>query len=256
MTGAAAHQTAVAQTERQRLEDLIASIPGVVWEAWGEPDSSRQRINFVSDYVETMLGYTAEEWLSTPNFWLQIVHPDDREHAARVAAEKFAAGGAGENEFRWVTKDGRALWVVARSSTIKDESGQPVGMRGVTFDITLRKETEQRLAVLSEISTTGLSGIRFEELAQRIARRTAEAVGDYCIMRLLRADALEAIASAHVDPAAEAIIREVASHSNIVTLNSLYADIVAKPRTIIENNLAEEAFAHVRREGLEAEFQK
>jgi PAS domain S-box-containing protein len=244
------------QRERQRLADIIGSIPGVVWEAWGQPDSGRQRINYVSDYVQTMLGYTADEWTSTPNFWLRIVHPDDRDEAGARAAKLFARGGNGENEFRWISKDGRTIWVVARSSTISDESGQPIGMRGVTFDITLRKEIEQRLAVLSEISTSGLTGVPFEDLAHRIARRAAEAVGDYCIIRMIRGDALEAVASAHVDPAAEAIVREIASHSNIAALSSLYADIVEHPRTIIENDLPEEAFAHVNRAELEAEFQK
>ena len=249
------HATAV-QTERKRLQDLVRSIPGVVWEAWGEPDSERQRINYVSDYVETMLGYTTEEWLATPNFWLRIVHPDDREHAAKTAAEKFAAGGTGENEFRWVTKDGRALWVVARSSTINDENGTPIGMRGVTFDITRRKEVEQRLAVLAEISTTELTGVPFEQLARRIARRAAEAVGDYCIIRMLRDGRLESIAYAHVDPAAEQIVREIATPSNVIEVNRLYAEIAEQPRTLIANDLPESAFAHVNREGLEAEFQR
>jgi signal transduction histidine kinase len=112
-----------------------------------------------------------------------------------------------------------------------------------------------RLATLAEISTTGLSGMRFEDLAQRIASSAAKAVGEYCIIRILHDGALDAVASAHVDPAAEPLVREIASHSNIVALNRLYADIVENPRTLVENALPEEAFAHVRRDGLEAAFQ-
>jgi two-component system CheB/CheR fusion protein len=37
------------------------------------------------------------------------------------------------------------LWVEARSSVIRDENGQSVGMRGMTFDMSERKETEERL---------------------------------------------------------------------------------------------------------------
>src|SRR5215207_6276268 len=79
-------QVTAVQYERMRLGQMISSIPGVVWEAWGEPDSSRQRIDYVSDYVTPLLGYTPEEWTTTPNFWLQLVVPEDREAAARVAA--------------------------------------------------------------------------------------------------------------------------------------------------------------------------
>jgi PAS domain S-box-containing protein len=51
----------------------------------------------------------------------------------------------GTNEFRWVTKDGRAVWVEAHSVAIRDEAGRPVGMRGVTMDITARKRAEEEL---------------------------------------------------------------------------------------------------------------
>jgi PAS domain S-box-containing protein len=133
------------ETQRQRLDAIIASVPGVVWEAWGEPDEAGQRINFVSDYVETLLGYTVKEWLATPNFWLTIVHPEDREHAARTAAATFASGEVGVNQFRWMRKDGTAIWVEAHSVALRDASGRALGMRGVTMDITERKEAGEAL---------------------------------------------------------------------------------------------------------------
>ena len=33
----------------RRLRDIISTVPGVVWEAWGRPDGSAQSIDFVSD---------------------------------------------------------------------------------------------------------------------------------------------------------------------------------------------------------------
>jgi PAS domain S-box-containing protein len=136
---------------RQHTGDLLANIPGVVWEAYGEPDAATQRIDFVSDYAETMLGYESERWTSTPNFWLTIVHPDDRERAAREAAAIFAGGRGGVSQFRWVAKDGRVVWVEARSRVITDSQGRPVGMRGVTMDFSRHKQMEQeRDALLSE----------------------------------------------------------------------------------------------------------
>ena len=86
-----------------------------------------------------MLGYESERWTSTPNFWLTIVHPDDRERAAREAAAIFAGGRGGVSQFRWVAKDGRVVWVEARSRVIRDSQGRPVGMRGVTMDFSRHK---------------------------------------------------------------------------------------------------------------------
>lgn len=131
------------EQQRNRLDNIVASVPGLVWEAWGKPDEASQRIDFVSSYVETMLGYSVSEWLSTPNFWLTIVHPDDMEEAGRVAAEQFTSGKGGMNRFRWLARDGRTIWAEAQSVVIKDEDGTPIGMRGVTMDVTERKRTEE-----------------------------------------------------------------------------------------------------------------
>ncbi|PYS49075.1 MAG: hypothetical protein DMF68_11210 [Acidobacteria bacterium] len=134
------------ESERQRMDNIVANVPGVVWEAWGEPDAATQRIDFVSDYVEQMLGYSVEEWLETPNFWLTIVHPDDREQAGRRTAEDFARGqSSGPLEFRWVAKDGRVVWVEANYVVVKDDNGQSIGLRGITTDISEQKEAKEAL---------------------------------------------------------------------------------------------------------------
>ncbi len=136
---------------RQRTTALLSNVPGVVWEAYGEPDAASQRIDFVSDYVETMLGYSPERWTSTPNFWLTIVHPDDRERAGREAAAIFAGGRGGVLQFRWIAKHGRVVWVEATTQVITDGHGRPVGMRGVTMDFSQHKETErERDGLLAE----------------------------------------------------------------------------------------------------------
>jgi len=131
--------------ERERLRNLVSNVPGIVWEAWGEPDESSQRINFVSEHVEQMLGYTVEEWLRTPNFWLTIVHPEDRERAAAEARAIYVSGEGGASQFRWLRRDGHAVHVEAQSRVILGERGEPVGMRGVTMDISARKSAEEAL---------------------------------------------------------------------------------------------------------------
>jgi PAS domain S-box-containing protein len=145
----------VVESERKRIGNLVGNVPGVVWEAWGKPDEANQKINFVSDYVKEMLGYTIEEWLDTPNFWLKIVHPSDRDRAAFESDQIFKSGKKGTSQFRWMTKDKNSIWVESQSIVIKDLKGNPVGMRGVTMDISQRKQAEQvveRLAAIVESS--------------------------------------------------------------------------------------------------------
>ncbi|MFL6255933.1 MAG: PAS domain S-box protein [Pyrinomonadaceae bacterium] len=188
--------------ERGRLKNLVANVPGVVWEAWGEPDEGSQRIDFVSEHVEQMLGYTVEEWLSTPNFWLTIVHPEDRERAAAEARRKFDSREGGTSQFRWVRKDGRVIHVEAQSLVVLDERGRPAGMRGVTMDITERKAAEERLRFLAEASRVLGSSLDYETTLAGLARLAVEAMADYCLVDLVDDDGrARRVAAVHADPA-------------------------------------------------------
>jgi len=233
------------QRQRARLQELIASIPGVVWEAWGEPGSTRQRIDYVSDYVRRMVGYTPAEWTSTPNFWLQIVAPEDREMAARQATERFNAGEEGENEFRWIAKDGRVRWVLSRSTVIKDSGGTPIGMRGVTFDITDRKVAERRLALLADISTTGLIHPAFSEVAHYIARRTSEVLGDACVIGVVNGERIERVAYAHRVADAEGYLGALTDVPDLAAANPSYVDLLKNPRTIVVGEVPAEIVRRV-----------
>ncbi|HVG34187.1 MAG TPA: PAS domain S-box protein [Pyrinomonadaceae bacterium] len=189
------------ENQRKHMQAMVASVPGVVWEAWGKPDVADQRIDFVSDYVETLLGYSVEEWLSTPNFWLTIVHPEDRESASRAAAETFRSGVRGTNRFRWIAKDGRVVWVEAQSVAIKDEAGQAIGMRGVTMDVSERMQKEANERFLAEASTTLASSLDYETTLKTVARLSVPFFADWCAVDVADEDGtVKRLAVVHVDP--------------------------------------------------------
>ena len=217
------------ERNRRRIEDIVAHVPGVVWEAWGEPDAAHQRIDFVSSHVEKMLGYSVDEWLSQPNFWLTIVHPDDKERAAREAAAIFASGKGGTSRFRWMHKDGQEVWVEAQSIVVCD-AGVPAGMRGVTMDITAAVKAEKERGELLESESRAreeaeeASRLKEEFLAtvSHELRTPLNAVVGWS--RLLRTGQLDKDGSAHavevIERNAEAqrqIIEDLLDVSRIVT---------------------------------------
>ncbi|MDI1446756.1 PAS domain-containing protein [Polyangium sp. 6x1] len=135
---------------RQRLDGFVANVPGIVWESYFAEDPTRQRVGYVSDAIQEVSGYTPQEW-KQPNFWLTLIHPEDRARAEREGVQVMEDGG-GSYSYRWLTKDGRTIWVSSRMTVIRDESGAKIGLRGVTMDITelKRAEAERADAALRE----------------------------------------------------------------------------------------------------------
>jgi two-component system cell cycle sensor histidine kinase/response regulator CckA len=224
-----AHLSLKIEQQRQRLDSLISSVPGVVWEAWGQPDA-KQQINFVSEYVETMLGYTVEEWLSTPNFWVKVVHPDDKERAGREAEANFVSGKSSSVEFRWIKKNGAIIWVESNYVVISDGEGRPAGLRGVTIDITERKRAAEALRQSEE---------RYRDLVENAhdiiyshdlkgnytsVNRAGEQITGYTHEECLALNISNTLAPEHVNKAREMMARKIAGEK----VTAYEVDILAK----------------------------
>jgi len=137
--------SALAEAEHRRLEEIVANVQGIVWESRLEPGSVNRQTTFVSSYAEKMLGYSVDQWLSTQRFGLSLMPEEDRERAIRESEAVIRSGTDGVCQFRWVTKDGRVLWIETYMVAICDETGATVGLRGVSVDITDRKHAEDDL---------------------------------------------------------------------------------------------------------------
>ena len=70
-------------TRERRANDLIASVPGLIWEARGMNKGVGNVLSFVSDYITPMLGYRPDECVGNPGFWRGVVHPSPAALACR-----------------------------------------------------------------------------------------------------------------------------------------------------------------------------
>ena len=121
------------------FESLAHSINGVLWEARGTP----LRDTFISQQVERILGFTAEDWLAVHGMWANRLHPEDRTHAEADRAAGVTERCDYESEYRLIGADGRAVWVrdIVRVTAERDGTR----LRGVMLDVTDRKAADEAL---------------------------------------------------------------------------------------------------------------
>jgi len=148
------------EEQHRRLDEVVSNVPGVVWETRIDPVSGETKTEFVSRYVEKMLGFDEDAFQSRAGFGLSLVPPEDRERVKSETNAILETKGSGTMQFPWVTKDGRALWVEAHLAVITDESGEAIGLRGVTMDITDRQQAEASLRASEQRLRLGLQAGR------------------------------------------------------------------------------------------------
>jgi PAS domain S-box-containing protein len=131
-----------ADSFRSDYEFIAKSIQAIVWEA--DPDTCR--FTFVSDYAERILGFSMEEWLSD-GFWLNHLHPDDRERMAEACKRVLSQNEDHEFEFeyRMIAADGRIVWFRDTFFVDMDVNGRPARLRGMLIDISSQKQSEEAL---------------------------------------------------------------------------------------------------------------
>ena len=125
---------------QKRIESLINTIDGIVWEG----DLATHQCSFVSKKVEDILGYTVEEWKSSPSFWIDHLHPEEVERMRDYLGQYLGTGKQHDAEYRMLAKDGTVVWI-RDIVTVIEEPNQPIKLRGVMIDITSRKEAETAL---------------------------------------------------------------------------------------------------------------
>ena len=155
------------EDQRRRLNNILSSIPCVVWESAIQANGGVPAAKFVNSYLEEMLGYTVEEWLSTPDFWFSTLHPEDRTFISKGTTGLLSEGHA-RNELRWITRDQRVVWAENQIVLVKDEAGKPVGVRGVMTDITGRKRLEVEREAIFEIIQGVITTDNLEDLFKLI----------------------------------------------------------------------------------------
>ncbi|MBX7062617.1 MAG: PAS domain S-box protein [Pyrinomonadaceae bacterium] len=98
---------------------------------------------FISRSFERF-GYPLEVWLTKPDIWDLVTHPEDREVLERTR-EALKRGESTDFVYRVICADSRIAWVRDRGCFILDKSGERLCWQGVILDITSEMESEKEL---------------------------------------------------------------------------------------------------------------
>jgi PAS domain S-box-containing protein len=127
----------LAEREAQ-LRALVEQVPAIVYTA-GLGENAPW--DYVSPQIETLLGYSPEEWAGRRELWWEALHPDDRDAALEDEQGSARPGGQLRSEYRLRRRDGSWVWVRDEATVIENEHGE-LRFQGVLLDITERKRAE------------------------------------------------------------------------------------------------------------------
>jgi len=178
-------QDAALSLSQQKMEALIHSIDGIVWER--TPDTFR--FTFISRQSKDILGYQPQAWLDQPNFWEEKLHPQDAAKAIRTGHDLAAQAQPYSHEYRMMAADGRAVWI-RESGTVLVEKGRPVALRGIFLDVTRQKLDAEQLDKLNRqlMGTSRLAGMA--EVATGVLHNVGNVLNSVSVAATVVADRL------------------------------------------------------------------
>jgi PAS domain S-box-containing protein len=130
-----------------RSRHILNSIPTVIYVLAITAKSFPPQ--WVSDSVKSILGYEVEDALA-PDWWLDCLHPDDKEAAVKKTSILMTQGHLVQ-EYRLRSKDGHYFWIRDEASLLRDADGRPKEIVGFWTNITERKQAEERAAQASRL---------------------------------------------------------------------------------------------------------
>jgi diguanylate cyclase (GGDEF)-like protein/PAS domain S-box-containing protein len=134
----------------RRSQLQVEFVPAIVYVAEPGPHG---RWLYVSPQIESILGFTAQEWMADPGLWLRRIDPQDQRSVllagTAFAEESILKKSAGtrvySDTYRLLHRNGSTVWVRDDAMVLWDQEGHAT-WHGVLVDVTREKKLEERLA--------------------------------------------------------------------------------------------------------------
>ena len=165
--------------KEERLSFLLKQTPAVIYTC---RPSGNFGATYITDNVQSQLGYQPREFLEDSAFWVNAIHPEDRTRILNDLTQ-LAEKGERSHDYRFRHADGTYRWMHDEVRLLRDAEGRPTEIIGSWIDITSLKQAEESVRQLN----AGLEARVLERTAQlEAASRELEAFS-YSVSHDLRA---------------------------------------------------------------------
>lgn len=187
------------QVEQRRYRQLVQGINhGIVWQA----DPQSLAITFVSDSSERLTGFSATEWTESPDFFLEHLHPEDRDAFREAAKLALNENVEGDIEHRFLTASGEMIWLQTGLRATTNPTTLEVELSGLSVDITKLKDAEraarqnrQRSELLAQASLILGESFDYGKNLDAFASFAAKTFADFIAVDLTAAETCLTVAA-------------------------------------------------------------
>lgn len=130
---------------QERFRMLVSHTPAVLYICKTIPPYTA---TYVTDNVRPLLGYEPKEFIETPSFWADHIHPEDTTRVFNRLPQVFNRKRHTQ-EYRFRHKDGSYRWMHDEMQLVFDSYGNPTAFYGFLIDITERKQVEEEIRRLN-----------------------------------------------------------------------------------------------------------
>ncbi|MFH2094353.1 MAG: PAS domain S-box protein [Bacteroidota bacterium] len=180
-------------TEQKKIEEALASseekfrllaenLPGVIYLC---NNDERYSMLYLNDEVENVTGYPKSDFLEDKVSFVELYHPDDKDHIFSEVDEALAEKKAFYLLYRLLHKDGKYRWIEELGTGVFSD-GKLQYLEGYLHDITERKlaeralkESEEKFRVAFETSRDAMNISRLNDGVSVAANKGFEAISGY-----------------------------------------------------------------------------
>ena len=110
-------------------------------------NKKNRTVEWVSENVKNIFGYTAEDFISGKIIYCEIIYPEDLQKVENEvnSQSKIGSYSIEHKPYRIIDKSGRIKWLNDISLIKRNENKEIIHYEGIIIDITKQKEIEQKL---------------------------------------------------------------------------------------------------------------